>query len=469
MTPTDVTPHPSSDELPLHDLLAALRRRLLMVIAVAVALASTALVYSLQSQKQYTATAKLLFRDPGFDQKLFGSSVLAPSVDPDREAATNVSLVSLETVTERTLRALPESSLTESALRAKVRVAAEGRSNVVAVTATDPKPAFAATLANTLARQYIEFRRAADRSKITDAVDLVRRQFTALSPERRAGQDGRTAERRIDELQVLASLQTGNAELVQPAQAPTAASSPRPVRNTVVALLLGLIFGVMFAVLRDRIDRRLRHGSDAEAVLHRPILGTIPDSRTLRKPPVGSLTLGGVEADAFRSLRTNLRYFAIDDDVKSMLVTSSAPGDGKSTVARYLAATAAASNVRVVLLEADLRRPTLATALPQLAPPGLTDVLAGTLALSEVIQHVSLMQPGRNIRRRARRTDPRRHHGRARTAQPHRSPRVRPHARGHRRARDALQRGDHRRTSPGGRAGRRTDRQSCEWRPRRRP
>ena len=247
--------------------------------------------------------------------------------------------------------------------------------------ATDPEPDFAATLANTMARQYIEFRRAADRSKITDAVDLVRRQLNALSPERRAGTDGQSAAERIEELQLLASLQTGNAELVQPAQIPRTPSSPRPLRNTFVALLLGLIAGVIFAVLRDRIDRRLRHGNDAEAILERPILGSIPDSRSLRKPNPGSLTLAGAEADAFRALRTNLRYFAIDDDVKSMLVTSSAPGDGKSTIARYLAATAAASNDRVVLLEADLRRPTLHSALPALAPTGLTDVLAGSVPL----------------------------------------------------------------------------------------
>jgi len=152
---------------------------------------------------------------------------------------------------------------------------------------------------------------------------------------------------------------------------------------------------VIFAVLRDRIDRRLRQGSDAEAMLERPILGSIPDSRSLRKPNPGSLALSGVEADAFRTLRTNLRYFAIDDDVKSMLVTSSAPGDGKSTIAKYLAATAAASHERVVLLEADLRKPTLHRALPNLAPTGLTDVLAGTVDLSDVIQRVPLTAHGR--------------------------------------------------------------------------
>ncbi|HEX8157781.1 MAG TPA: CpsD/CapB family tyrosine-protein kinase [Solirubrobacteraceae bacterium] len=261
--------------------------------------------------------------------------------------------------------------------------------------ATDPQPAFAADLANTIAEQYIEFRRAADRSKITDAITLVRRQFDALNTRQRDGPEGRSAKERVQQLETLASLQTGNAELVQPAEAPRTASSPKTVRNTISALLLGLLIGALVAVLLDRIDRRLRHRNDAEGIFERPILGAIPESRALRKTKTDGLHLGGVEGEAFRALRTNLRYFAIDQDVKSMLITSSAPGDGKSTIARYLAATSAASGVRVILIEADLRRPVLQDALPMLEDHGLTDVLAGDASLTDVIQQVSLQVPGR--------------------------------------------------------------------------
>ena len=76
-----------------------------------------------------------------------------------------------------------------------------------------------------------------------------------------------------------------------------------------------------------------------------------------------------------------------------MLITSSAPGDGKSTIARYLAATAAASNVRVILVEADLRKPTLNSVLPDLRLAGLTDVLAGSASLFDVIQQVPVSAP----------------------------------------------------------------------------
>jgi len=398
MSLADLAPNRSSDELPLHDLLRALRRRVPIILAITVVITSAVLTLSLRAEKQYTATAKLLFRDPGFDEKLFGSSILAPSKDPDREAATNLGLVSLDTITKRTAAELAVPGLTRNKIRDKVNVTSEGRSDVVAIAATDPSRAFAAKLANTIGQQYIDFRRSADRSKITNATALVRRQLDALSPAQQNGPDGRSVKTRIEQLEILASLQTGNAELVQPAQSPRSASSPKTARNTIVAALLGLILSALLAVLLGRIDRRLRDRSDAERIFERPVLGSIPESRGLRKTNQGTLSLAGAEGEAFRALRTNLRYFAIDQDVKSMLVTSSAPADGKSTIARHLAATAAASNVRAVLLEADLRRPALGRAISNLGSRGLTDVLAGAVELDEVVQRIPLSLAGQRGR-----------------------------------------------------------------------
>ena len=390
MPSDDAVPSRGSDDLAVRDLLRVLRRRFLVIVGVAALVSTAALTAALQADKQYTATAKLLFRDPGFDQRLFGSSILAPSQDPDREAATNVRLVSLETVSDRAASKLGRPELTPARIISKVAVTSEGRSNVVAVKATDPDPAFAAKLANAVAEQYIAFRRAADRSKITGALRLVKRQLDVLTPRQRAGADGRSVKQRVDQLQILASLQTGNAELVQPARVPNGPSSPRPLRNTFIALLVGLALGIAIAIAQDRLDRRLRHGSDAEAILERPILGTIPESRSLRGPGQRGLQLAGPEAEAFRTLRTNLHFFGVDQQVKSILVTSSTPGDGKSTIAKYMASTAAASGGRTVLLEADLRRPTLRRSIPELHGKGLTDVLAGDVEILDVVQHVSL-------------------------------------------------------------------------------
>jgi succinoglycan biosynthesis transport protein ExoP len=384
------------EESPLRDVVAALRRRALIIVIAIVALPAGALAYSLNSEDQYTATAKLLFRDPGFDQKLLGGPVLAPSVDPAREAATNIGLVSLDTVSGRaaessTIRAR---ALSPAQIRDKVTVAAQGQSNVVAVSAVDGDPQFAAALANTISRQYILFRRDADRSKINQALRLVQRQLRALSPAQREATQGRSLRQQVDQLRVLAALQTGNAELVQKAEPPLTASSPKPVRNAILALILGLMIGIGLALLLDRLDRRLRDRDDAARLLGRPVVGAIPTSSALRSERRDALHLDGEEAEAFRALRANLRYYDIDRDIRSLLVTSSAPGDGKSTVARYLAATAAAAGVRTILVEADLRRPTLNALFPKLRPAGLSDVLSDQASLATAISQLPVSMAG---------------------------------------------------------------------------
>lgn len=352
----------------------------------AVLVPAAALGFSLSQPKKYRATAQLLFRDAEFDQKLFGGSVLGPSRDPNREAATNVKLISLEVIAARAAKAVDDLELTTDDIRDKITVAPEGQADVVAVSAVDRVPAIAARLADAVAKEYISFRKEADRSKITEAINLVQARLRELSPRQRVGSQGESVNQRIAQLEILASLQTGNAELVQPALAPAAPSSPRPVRDAVLGLFAGVLLGLGLAMVVHRLDRRLRSAADAEALFGRPLLGGIPESRTLQKGGA-SLHLDGPEAEAFRVIRTNLRYFAIDQQVHSLLISSSSPGDGKSTTARFLAATAAASGSRVVLVEADLRRPTLRQLFPYLHERGLTNVLAGD-PLSGVVQRI---------------------------------------------------------------------------------
>src|SRR4051812_10268783 len=167
------TPAGGSD---LEGILKVLRRRSWLVALTFLLVAGSALGLSLSQQKQYSATASLLFRDPGFDQKLFGASALPPSTDPAREAATNVQLVSLRTVADRTARRL-NGKLDGQEIADKISVAPAGQSDVVGITATDHDPKFASQLANNFAEDYIAFRRDADRAKIREAQALVQRQL----------------------------------------------------------------------------------------------------------------------------------------------------------------------------------------------------------------------------------------------------------------------------------------------------
>ena len=238
------------------------------------------------------------------------------------------------------------------------------------------------------------FRREADRAKINQAIVLSQKKLSLMPSGSARGIRGRLLRQRIDQLQTVADLQTGNAELVQPASSPTVPSSPRPKRDAALAAALGLLLGIALAILIERLDRRLRDPKEVEEVIERPVLGAVPRSRVLSRGRVGNKPLPPGEAEAFRMLRANLRYFNVDRHLSSVLVTSAAPGDGKSTVAANLAFASAETGANVLLLEADLRHPTLASLLGLPSTPGLTNVLAGISTLEEVTQHAPV--PGRS-------------------------------------------------------------------------
>lgn len=391
--PTPARPEDSGD---LERILTVLRRRAGLIVLCTLLTAAAAVVFSLLQEKKYTATASLLFRDPGFSKTLFGGEgVQLTGTDATRQAATNVQLVSLSAVSERTAQALG-GNLTADVISDEIDIAAEGQSDVVSIKATDPDPAQAQLLANTFAQEFIDFRAEADRTKLLDAKRLAERQYDRLSPEEKVGPRGAQLSRGAERLGILASLQTGNAELVQPARLPTSASSPQPRRNGVLGVIVGLMLGVGLAFLFERLNRRLHEPEDAREAFNLPVLGTIPESKAIAQSnegaPLPTLPFG--ETEAFRMLRASLRYFNVDKGIKTVLVTSAAAQEGKSTVAWNLAV-AAASSATVLLLETDLRNPSLSRQHGIASGPGLADVLTHQADLADAIQ-TPLNQPNKS-------------------------------------------------------------------------
>jgi capsular exopolysaccharide synthesis family protein len=318
--------------------------------------------------------------------------VLQPSKSPERQAATNVLLVSNRRVAARTARALGF-GLTSAEIAAKREVTAEGQADVISVSMTDHDPRRAAQLANTYAEEFIEFRREADRAKITEALALVDRQLGQLPSSEAETADAEALRRQADQLRVLAALQTGNAELVQAAEPPDSPSSPQTVRNVVLGGVLGLLTGLGLALLLERLDRRLRDPGEIETTFGRPILGTVPESRALGRAesPLAGVP-GWIESEAFSMIRANLRYFNVGRPTRSILVTSAAPGEGKTTITWNLAAAAAAAGDRVLVIEADLRHPSVLDTEGPRPKPGLGVLLAGNANLSDVL--IRLPVPG---------------------------------------------------------------------------
>ena len=179
------------------------------------------------------------------------------------------------------------------------------------------------------------------------------------------------------------------------ASLPTTPSFPDVQTALIVGGVLGFGFGVAFAMIRTVSDRRIRAGEDVEQKTGVAVVGSIPivpgfddDNRLVDDTRSGSSGRHGTFAvtEALRSLRTNLQFMDVDHPPKTIVVTSPLPGDGKSTVACNLALTLAAAGTTVVLVDGDLRRSMVATTMGLPGGAGLSDVLAGRAALSEVLQ-----------------------------------------------------------------------------------
>ena len=163
--------------------------------------------------------------------------------------------------------------------------------------------------------------------------------------------------------------------------------SPTPVRNAGLALVLGLVLGVGAAVLRETLDTSVKSAPALAELTGAAVLSTVPvDSRAKRAPLIVAGSAGSVRAEALRQLRTNLQFVNVDAPARAIAVTSAVPGEGKTTTACNLAIVFAEAGKRVVIVDADLRRPRVAEYLNVEGAVGLTNVLAGQATVDDALQ-----------------------------------------------------------------------------------
>ncbi|MDQ0146004.1 polysaccharide biosynthesis tyrosine autokinase [Pseudarthrobacter niigatensis] len=175
---------------------------------------------------------------------------------------------------------------------------------------------------------------------------------------------------------------------------PTSPTSPNTKLNLALGALFGLALGLAYALIRRHLDRRIRRAADIERMFGVPVIGTLPvDHRLDEKSTIvdaGTAAqlhdAGGAMAEALRELRTNLSFLDVDQPPRVIVVTSSLQAEGKSTVTANLAVTMAAAGENVVVVDGDLRRPTLVDVFNLVPGVGVTDVLTGTADLADVLQ-----------------------------------------------------------------------------------
>jgi polysaccharide biosynthesis transport protein len=347
--------------------------------------AATAFALSKHEVKKYTATAALRFNNQQLSQQVSGVQPIN-SADPQAQQDTNVLLVQLGNLPVRTAAALGH-GITGADIKGSVTVSAQGDTSIVNVAATSTSPTMAAKIANTYCEQFITEQTTNNQQYVASALRTVEKQIAALPPSQKTGPAGLALQTRAQSLAVLGQLQADNVGLAQQANVPTAPSSPNAAKNTLLGAVFGLLVGFGLAFLLDRLDRNIREPTELQQIYGQPLLGVVSESSSLSgglslsqgAPPANS------DAEAFRMIRAHLRYLNISRELRTLMVTSAAAEEGKTTVAAHLAATAADMGTRVLLLEADLRRPTLSGALSIAPRAGLADVLIGTTTLEEAV------------------------------------------------------------------------------------
>ena len=175
--------------------------------------------------------------------------------------------------------------------------------------------------------------------------------------------------------------------VTRPAAAPTAPVSPSPLLNLALGGVLGILLGLVLALVRDMQDTSVKTEKEVREITNEPIIGAIHfDSQAPKHPLVVQDDARSVRAEAFRALRTNLQFVDAAHEIRTIAVTSSLPGEGKTTTTANLGVTMAEAGSSVCIIEADLRRPRLLDYLGMDGTVGLTNVLIGEADLDDVLQ-----------------------------------------------------------------------------------
>jgi len=343
----------------------------------------------------YRSTATMVKQQTTLDQTLLNTSVFQVE-DVQRDLVTTAEAVTSSRVATLVKQQLG-SSKSIALLLQMTSAKPASDSNNITVTAVSSNAKEAADVANAFVDQTILLRQQADRDAIVNARKVLESQVAAMTPTDLATTTGKDLQSQIEQLKLLEQMQTGGYIFWQPASPSAIAFSPKPKRDMAVGLALGLILGLIFAFVLDRLDRRIKQEADFEQEFGLPVLASVPRQGRWRGRDhantngfVGFKDAHSPLLESYRSLRSNLQYFEVDKGLKTLLVVSGLPQEGKTATSANLALSLALSGERVILVDADLRNPTMHRYLDLRNDLGLSTVLAGGSQVSEALRVVKL-------------------------------------------------------------------------------
>ncbi|RJQ54967.1 MAG: polysaccharide biosynthesis tyrosine autokinase [Actinobacteria bacterium] len=395
----------------LRDYLKVFLARKWLVLAATLVTTTAALVASLLQPRVYEARSSLLVKERNRGSNILGSMLPALSLEPERSVRTHIELIKSPALIRRaagSVKARPGEI--SSALSVEVLP----QTNLLHVSISHRNPTRAAKIADAVASTYAISNRNVNASEIEEArrkvhfklrdteedilalQQVISGKGKRVTPELKRNAQGKLRmslgvyqmlATKEQELRISESTEPGEVVLIQRAVVPTAPSTPKPLRNTVLGLVLGLSLGVGGAFLLEGMDTRIRSADEAGDVFGLPVLARIPLARC-EKPSDAFFvtpTSASAEAEAFRALRTSLSYVNYNGEIRTILVTSGSPREGKSTISANLAGALVQAGYKVILLDCDLRNPGLHTLLELPPGPGPASVIAGQTAFESAI------------------------------------------------------------------------------------
>lgn len=385
----------------LLDYVRVLRRRRWVILQTMILVPALAVVFSLRQERLYQAEAKVLLTPNDVTRQLGNES--GGSIDPNRVAVTQARLARVRPVLARTILAAKVPNLTPTVLLARSSVSEETGADLLLFDVTHEEPRYAQRLATTYAVTFTKYRRELETAGLQQARRAIDERLAQLEAE---GERGSSL---YDELaKTQQELKTREALVSQSFVVERAAGAkqvqPRPVRNAILGLGLGILLGIGLAFLWEALDTRVRTAEEVSTRLGLPLLARIPEPpRRLRTDDklVMLQEPTSVEAEAYRVLRTNLEFVNLERGARSLMVTSAVQGEGKSTTAANLAVALARTGKRVILVDLDLRRPYLSRFFRLQGHPGITDIALDHGHLSEAIVPVPIVERTARGERRA--------------------------------------------------------------------
>lgn len=367
---------------------ATLRERIWIIIAITAITTGIAILYVATAQRMYEASADILVNPaPAEDTLPLSLPLIRESSDPTRDVETASRLITNVDVAERVKEEL-NSDLTADELLAKIKAEPLAQSNIVIISARATSPEEATDIVNAFAGESIE--------EQTDTIhEFIDENLPALEAQLDRGEGSVELEAGIAELEARSQTKDSTLQIQTPATEPTAPVTPRPLLTVVAGLLAGVILGIAAAFALQVLDPRLRREEQLRRLYRLPILTRIPKESKTGDTPIDPLDLSPAAAEAYRTLRGTLAVQRRSASSRAILVTGSSASEGKTTTGINLATSLAAAGNSVILIESDLRRPSIGKALGCKPEHGVVSVLIESIDLEDAL--VTTEQFGSNL------------------------------------------------------------------------